>query len=407
MNNLSESSESSSLDDYKTHDSDELKGELLNGKYLLITKIGSGAFATVWLSLNTQTNKYFAIKIQDADEFENGIDEVDLLKTFSKEKCPYINTLIEHFIYKVNGGSHVCMVFELLAGSLYDIIRVGKYSCGLPLGTVKLIVKQLLVAMDIINNKYDILHTDIKPENILVTGVNNKAKELIEKTKSNKALLTTIKNKKKDKNNIKSLVKKISFDSIEKKYSKYSETNVDDKLCFIDDKCIEQIQTKLSDFGNCRDIGYDEYDIQTRYYRAPEIILGYKYNKNCDMWSVGCLIYELLTGKILFDPDKKKRFNRDRCHIYVMISLLGKIPENLINSSARKSEFFKKNGLVKGTDSVEYRPLYKLLMEKLSGSPEFNQEQIFLTIDLMYKLLKYDSFERPTAKSVLEHKWFS
>ena len=47
-------------------------------------------------------------------------------------------------------------------------------------------------------------------------------------------------------------------------------------------------------------------DIQTRHYRAPEIILGLNYNEKADIWSFGCLLLEMLTGEYFFDPKKKK-----------------------------------------------------------------------------------------------------
>lgn len=407
---------------YKEYNIDELKGEILNNKYLLITQIGSGAFSTVWLSLNIKNQKYNAIKIQNMEEFETGIDEIDILKKFSNEKCPYINIMTDNFIYEIEEGSFVCMVFELLAGSIYDIIRVGKYSNGLPLNTVKTVIKQLLTAIDIVNNKYSILHTDIKPENMLIVGMSNKSQEFINIINQNKTLTDCIKNINKNKNkknnrnknksnkndhtNIKSLVKNISFKEIEDKYEKYNNINNHD-LCIIEEKYIENIQVKLSDFGTCQPLDYNHYSIQTRHYRSPELILGYKYNCNCDIWSVGCIVYELLTGEILFNPDKHTRRNRDRHHIYDMICLLGKIPGDLVNQSERKTDFFKNNGLLKGVDVIEYKSLDKLIIEKLVNRSDFNQTQLLLTIDFLYKILNFDPYKRFTAHNLLKHQWLN
>ncbi len=399
---------------YEECDIEDLKGNTLNNKYLLINKIGSGAFSTVWLCLNIKTRKYYAMKIQDMDEFDAGVNEIDILKKFSNEKCPYISNIVDNFIHDIEDGSFVCMVFELLAGSLYDIIRVGKYSDGLPLNIVKSIIKQLLMAMDIINNKYSILHTDIKPENMLVVGISNKVTEFIDQINKNKALMNNIKrknkqgkqNKQNKQNNTKSIVKNICFKETEKKYAK--DNNIDNKnLCIIDEKYIENIQIKLSDFGTCQPLDYNDYLIQTRHYRAPEIILEYKYNHNCDIWSVGCIVYELLTGKMLFNPGKYKRCSRDKRHIYDMICLLGKIPDDLINNSGKKTDFFKNNGLLKGIDVIEYKSLSKLILEKLTDRIDFNQEQLLLTIDFLYSTLNYDPYKRLTAQNLLKHEWLN
>lgn len=386
-----------SNDDYD----DELKGEILLNKYVLFTQIGHGSFAIVWLAMNIKDNKFYAIKMQNCEDYDNGLEEIDLLKKLKKSNCQYINTMIEHFEYEVDDGVHICMVFELMAGSVYDIIRSGKYSDGLPLNTVKIIIYQLLIAMDIVNNKFNILHTDIKPENVLVCGISNKMDEIIKYIQADKNIINMIKKSKPDNKNIKKYIEGMNFDNINKKYGKNNKS-----VEIINEKMIEKIKTKLSDFGNCRELDHKYFDIQTRYYRAPEIILGYDYNPSCDIWSVACMIFELLTGKILFDPDKKRRMNRDRCHIYNMISILGKIPDELINKSCNKHIFFKNNGLLKCVYDIKYVPLYNMINEELTNK-NCSQEDIYLTIDLLYKLLNYDPFKRPTPKTIIEHKWFS
>lgn len=217
---------------------------------------------------------------------------------------------------------------------------------------------------------------------------------------------------------------KFDFAKIIEKYSYYDDlydddNNHDDRhhdgnrhhdVKLIDPQIINNINIKLSDFGNCRHTPYNNFDIQTRYYRAPEIILEYKYNECCDMWSVGCIIYELLTGEILFDPDKTSRANSDRHHIYDMICLLGRIPDYILNQSHKKDLFFKKNGLLKYTYDVKYYSLNDLLIGKFNQNkqnfPELANEIILVT-DLVYKLLNYDSYKRLSPAAALKHKWFN
>ena len=105
------SSDSESSQDY----SDILKGELLKGKYLLVHKIGSGAFSTVWLALDINTRSYYAIKVQNSDDFDEGLDEIMRMNSFKKSNCKYINNLIENFVWEIEDDEYVCMVFELMA----------------------------------------------------------------------------------------------------------------------------------------------------------------------------------------------------------------------------------------------------------------------------------------------------
>ena len=68
---------------------------------------------------------------------------------------------------------------------------------------------------------------------------------------------------------------------------------------------IESLATckvKVIDYGNA----YPHHDqrcsyVQSRAYRAPEVVLGLPYSPKVDMWSLGCILMELFTGKLLFD----------------------------------------------------------------------------------------------------------
>jgi len=147
------------------------------------------------------------------------------------------------------------------------------------------------------------------------------------------------------------------------------------------------------------------YKIQTRYFRSPEVILQYNLTEKCDMWSVGCMIYELLTGKILFNPGKNIRFSRDRYHILAMYNNLGPIPKNLIKKSKNKNVFFTKNGLLKNGYKIKYTPLSQIICEDLQD--RIDDDELILIIDLMYKLFEYDPLKRISIKECMKHKFFS
>lgn len=384
---MSDLSDSESLDSFEQ----DLVGEILHKKYLLITPIGKGTFATVWLAMTIDNYQFYAIKIQNWEDYDNGIDEVKILKKFKKNNEKYINTIIDHFEYEVDDGICICMVFELLVGSVYDIMKSEKYQAGLPYNIVMSITFQLLTAMQKINEKYHIIHTDIKPENILIVGKNKKYDEICQKVKNNNELIKTLKKNKNNAKHIKEIVCNMDFTDIKEKYTV-------DNLYEFD----HNVHIKLSDFGNYKNIDHQEYDIQTRYYRAPEIILGYPYNSSCDLWSVGCLIYELLTGNTLFDPDKDKRVSRDRYHLHNMICTLGKIPDYLVEKSKYKSLFYKKNGLLKGFDSVQYIGLNKMVHNELLS--KLTEEQIIKTTELLSNMLLYDPYKRLSIKQIFLHQ---
>lgn len=74
--------------------------------------------------------------------------------------------------------------------------------------------------------------------------------------------------------------------------------------------------------------------IQSRFYRAPEIILGIPYTPAIDMWSFGCILAELSSGQALF-PGSNEMEQMDR-----FSELLGLPPKNVIDHAPRKRKFY-------------------------------------------------------------------
>jgi len=336
------------------------------------------------------------------------------------------------------------MVCELLAGNLYDIIQEGTYAQGLPLATVRSISVQLFKGLNIMHNELKAYHADLKPENILIKGVSRKNQEIIDaytnldfqsEYKKNREEVLKLKNvdpqnkakvkkvltsklKKRIKNKIhKDFMQKLenfilddSSSSDEEEFSSdeevlsedeeevivlsdddsenESEDSDDDSEISIEDKIdiqyIETCNIKISDFGSiCYDGEEFEDDFGTRYYRAPEIILGHIYDKSCDIWSLGCVIFELLTGDLLFDPKKDKENNRDMQHLYWIQQLCGKFSKSFLNKCDKRKMFFdKKNNLPKIAEIQPWK-----LSQVLKENYNLEGPEIDKIIDLLDKML--------------------
>jgi serine/threonine-protein kinase SRPK3 len=63
--------------------------------------------------------------------------------------------------------------------------------------------------------------------------------------------------------------------------------------------------------------------IQTREYRSPEVMLEGHYNESADVWSLACMIFELVTGDYLFDPKKGKNYKKNDDHLALITELIG------------------------------------------------------------------------------------
>ncbi|XP_077575411.1 SRSF protein kinase 1a [Stigmatopora nigra] len=150
-------------------------GDLYNGKYHVIRKLGWGHFSTVWLAWDIQMKRFIAMKVVKSAEHytETAVDEIKLLKSVRNSdpddpKREMVVQMLDDFKISGVNGTHVCMVFEVLGHHLLKWIIKSNYQ-GLPLPCVKSIIRQVLQGLDYLHTKCQIIHTDIKPENILMS----------------------------------------------------------------------------------------------------------------------------------------------------------------------------------------------------------------------------------------------
>ncbi|KAK5964145.1 Serine/threonine-protein kinase spk-1 [Trichostrongylus colubriformis] len=150
-------------------------GDVFNSRYHVIRKLGWGHFSTVWLCWDTKDKRFVAMKIvKSADHYtEAAQDEIKLLLAVREADpedpgCHRVVQLLDEFTVSGVNGVHTCMVFEVLGCNLLKLIIRSNYQ-GLALEQVRKITKQVLEGLKYLHEKSKIIHTDIKPENVLVT----------------------------------------------------------------------------------------------------------------------------------------------------------------------------------------------------------------------------------------------
>ncbi|GIQ87641.1 hypothetical protein KIPB_009720, partial [Kipferlia bialata] len=155
-------------------------GDVLHNRYKVLCKIGTGHFSTVYRCADTKAdNRIVALKIQKAAKKYRvaARDEVSFLQIVNKARAEtpvdadnqdYVLTLLDTFEIEGQNGSgvHVVMVLEYLGHSVLTLIKRYHYR-GCPVAVVQHIMRQLLQGLAFMHTKCNLIHTDIKPENLL------------------------------------------------------------------------------------------------------------------------------------------------------------------------------------------------------------------------------------------------
>lgn len=146
---------------------------------------------------------------------------------------------------------------------------------------------------------------------------------------------------------------------------------------------------KVIDFGSACQEGNKVYDyVQSRFYRAPEVVLDSGYDHFIDIWSVGCILFELLTGAPLFPAQNEQE-------LFVMIvEVLGLPPADLVNKGKRKQFYVDGLGRVKRN----VKPLTRTIASLLKDYDEN-------IIDLIEKCIQWKPQDRIDAEQGLAHNW--
>ena len=141
--------------------------------------------------------------------------------------------------------------------------------------------------------------------------------------------------------------------------------NISDSAVLALDEKYLHASLKIVDLGNaCWTHRHFTDDIQTRQYRSPEVILGATYDTSADIWSLACIVFELLTGDLLFDPHSGKTWDRDEDHLAMIAELVGEFPRHMTSTGKRCHQYFNKKGEFRNIHQLKFWPLRSVLREK-------------------------------------------
>ncbi|KAI9887659.1 MAG: serine/threonine protein kinase, CMGC group [Watsoniomyces obsoletus] len=473
-------------------------GEIFkNGRYTVTRKLGWGHFSTVWLSRDNNTGKHVALKVvrSAAHYTETAIDEIKLLNKIVQAKPDHpgkkhVVSLLDFFEHKGPNGVHVCMVFEVLGENLLGLIKRWNHR-GIPMPLVKQITKQVLLGLDYLHRECGIIHTDLKPENVLIEigdveqivkafvkeeppaavvkddkednrngrrrrrtlitgsqplpsplnasfgsdimkmpgglpGSHASLNQIVNQKTPNKLSPSPLSKKsgaaaadgedesthKQREKTADILTRDISSISLDKAASSSSSTkpgsssNADAAAVAAAAAAIasETISVKIADLGNaCWVSHHFTNDIQTRQYRSPEVILGAKWGASTDVWSMAAMVFELITGDYLFDPQSGTKYGKDDDHIAQIIELLGPFPKSLSISGKWSQEIFNRKGELRNIHRLRHWALPDVLREKYHFSPEDSAK----IADFLTPMLDLSPEKRADAGGMVNHPFIA
>eukprot|EP00064_Thunnus_orientalis_P000280 superscaffoldBa00000014_g280 len=316
-------------------------GDTFNRRYKVVSKLGWGYFSTVWLCLDLRLGRRVAVKVlkSGAGFTEAGQDELALLRCASGPSSRHpasqrIVQLLDEFKLAGVNGVHMCLVLELLGPDLRSW-QLCFGNPGLPQPWVKQILTQVLQGLDYLHTQCKIIHTDIKPENILLC-----LEEQCQKVPaggSNSSSVSVLTGK-------------------EAKSTEKEQMNP----CRLKENTV-----KIADLGSsCWVYKHFCEEIQTRQYRSLEVLLGSEYGPPADIWSVACMAFELVTGDSLFEPKASGSLSLEEDHIAQIMELLGKIPPAVALSGKYSAEYFNHRGDLRHVGLLRFWSLYDVLVEK-------------------------------------------
>ncbi|NXC49844.1 SRPK kinase, partial [Penelope pileata] len=361
------------------------EGEVFNARYQALHELGCGAFATVWLCEDMRKKKNVAVKVLKSREgfAEAAQDELSLLRCVSSMKKKdqageNIVCLLDDFRMMGENGFHILLLRELQLWALGPSLRclMGSYAAqGLPLPFVKKSLQQVLAGLHFLHERCRIIHTDIKPENVLLS-VRDKSLQRLLLDAANCGHRTDLR------------LKGPGGDHGNR----------------LEESDLMSIEVKIADLGSaCWTYKPFSKEIQTQPYRALEVLLGLDYGTPADIWSTGCLAFEMATGECLFDPQPGKYFSRDDDHVARIIELLGRIPPQIAFSWNKSTKFFRRPGALLRISRLSPCSLHTILLER----HKWRTHEVPPFTSFLLSALRYAPERRATAAQCLQHAWLS
>ncbi|KAK0399140.1 hypothetical protein QR680_002917 [Steinernema hermaphroditum] len=268
-------------------------GEVFNCQYQAIKELGSGAYGKVWLCWNIQPDKenssrFVAMKIWKLCRATFYSSEIQNLDIISRSDCEHVVKYITSFEFSKHSQTYKCVVMEACIEDLATRLRIiTRFSVD----NTKNFASQLICGLNALHSA-GLVHLDIKPANLLISKSDPTGHDLDLCDSSIAALKRAVR-------------------------KGPSSDNLDEIL-------------KIGDFSNTEMICKKHTLPPTHGYASPESIMGDGTARPAvDIYSAGCTIMEMLSGRKMFTWDSKMPLSElERTHIRGMSEFFGKFSDD-------------------------------------------------------------------------------
>ncbi|CAL1705919.1 unnamed protein product [Somion occarium] len=325
-------------------------GAVYHSRYQFLRQLGSGQHSTVWLVKDvTKSGNLLAIKVltDEVTSYQGKhAFELDILKNIQAHAkssthagIHHLLTLQDYFYERGDEGEHLFLVTDVLDRTLLQVQQSAN-SRKLPMPLVKSITRQLLLALDFLHDVCQVVHTELE------TNENENTAEIPDATR----------------------------------------------------------RVKLTDYGTAMP-SYTKRErlIQPEALRAPEVLLGCTWGPSADIWNLGCLIFELLTGGCLFRPSDGPNYTASQQHLASIFAIVGlgqDVTRQRFLPFAKKGSHYRTyfneaDGIRLAFEAPE--PLQRVL--------EVYHIKDDMLHDLLSSMLRIIPDDRKSAKELLSHPW--